>query len=374
MIDSLGGSGGAEHGLVREITRFPASTEQLVVCLYSKDALASQLHDVGIPTEFLHLDPASAGMNWVAGVSKLSGIVKRFQPDVMHSSLFMGNLVAQIAARRAGIPVLSTFTLSGDPKLLRSFQPNAASLKAGVLRRIAAVAARSDTVRFRALTGDARDTNAKLLGVAAGRSTVIHRGVPIDLLPSAPESRSKLNLPEDAPIVLNIGRQTAQKGHGFLIEAFVKLREVTNAHLVICGREGDASTELIELIASNHLSDRVTVTGYTPDVHHYLAHADVFVFPSLMEGLGTAVLESMSAGVPVVAFDIPPVREISANGEHASLVRVGDIETLARETDQALIGNRANQAKSAQQYAHSTHSVDVIAEQVHTRLLAIVDA
>ena len=77
------------------------------------------------------------------------------------------------------------------------------------------------------------------------------------------------------------------------------------------------------------LRERVRFTGALPDVRPYLRAADVFVFPSLYEGLGIAVLEAMAMGVPVVAYDTGPLPEVVVHGETGVLVPSGDAEGLA---------------------------------------------
>lgn len=365
MINSLGGSGGAEHGLVREITRFSDDVEQRVVRLYEKDHLDNELSSAGIEVTPLGLRGGRAGWNWLGGVVKLARFINAYRPDVIHSSLFTANLVAQIAGRRAGVPVVSTFTLSGDPGLLKRYQPGAHSWRGSVLRWLASRVARHPSVYFRALTRDALDTNCELLGVDPSRATVIPRGVELDLFPPDPKTREQLGLPVNGRLLVNVGRQTAQKGHLSLLQTFDVVRSEVDAHLAIIGREGETTDQLRSTISDTGLDEHVTLVGYTPEVHHYLANADVFVFPSLMEGLGTAVLEAMAMGIPVVAYDIPPVREITDEGRVAYLVDVGDTESFAR----AVLGVLAGDAgEDASEWVRQKFTIDQVAPRVEALL------
>ncbi len=371
VIDSLSASGGAEHGMVREVVRFGSEIDQTVVRLFSADALDGFLARHGIPVVALGQDSSRAGWNWPLAARRLDDVVETLQPDVIHSSLFSSNVVAQIAGRRTKTPVLSTFTLSGDPRLLKAYQPGADSWRASVLRKIAGHTARSDGVWFRALTRDAQETNCDLLGVDQARSRVIPRGIPDDLEPGSLKSRSDLGLPEDLPLLINVGRQTAQKGHVALVETFAVVRRRLRCHLVILGREGDATSQLQEAIAVNDLEDHVTVISYTPDVAHYVAHASVFVFSSYMEGLGTAVIEALALGTRVVAFDIPPVREATGDGTFARLVPVGDTDSLARETVASIEAADEGMLLEAGNWARDTYSMDRVARDVQTLLFRV---
>ena len=369
VINSLSGSGGAEQGLVREVTRFPPDEDQLVVTLYEGGPLEPALAAAGIRHENLGLNSSRSGWNWPLATIRLRRIIAAFQPNVVHSSLFSGNLAAQLATRASATPILSTFTQSGDIDLHRLLQPGAENWYAALLRRLAGRMARSEHVWFRALTGDARDTNCAALGVDESRVQVIPRGVPPHLFEDREPDRAQLGLPADDAVVLNVGRQSRQKGHGYLIAAFSQLLERRSAHLVILGREGDGTSSLRSAIDRMGVGQHVTLIPYTDRVADYYAVADVFAFPAPMEGLGTAVLEAMASGLPVVAFDIPPVREITNDGRYAALVEVGDTDALSWRIGLALEGEiLVSEGQEARDWVARQYDISRIANRVFHRL------
>lgn len=370
VINSLSGSGGAEQGMVREIVRLGPDCEQMLVRLYAPDQLEAQVKSAGIETVGLGLDSGHSGWNWPAGATRLSRHVESFRPDVIQTSLAAANLVGQMAGRRKGVPVLSTFTLSGDPTLMRTYQPGADLLRAQVLRRVEWMSARRDHVWFRALTEDAKTTNSAVAGIDPRRVVVIPRGVPIPDLSAPVPKRSELGLPEKGVLLLNVGRQTAQKAHVDLIRAFAMVRERLPAHLVILGREGDGTATLRAAISEFGVAGEVTVVPYTDRPFDFYRAADVFVFSSHMEGLGTAVLEAMAAGSPVVAYDIPPVREASGDPPQAMLVPVGDVGSLAEGVISILDDPErgVEMAQRARENMVADHSLDGIVERLKTRL------
>jgi len=366
VIDSLAGSGGAEQGLVREVTRFSGDIDQSVVTLYDRMELADPLREHGIPVEVIGLKEGSGSRTWPKAVPALRRIIRKTRPDVIQTSLFLGNIVGQLAGRSLRVPIVSNLVLSGDVDSLRSYQPGAGTRRAQLLRAIAGWAARSDLIRFRALTQEVRSSNSELLGVDPSRVTVIPRGVPrppeITHTPLA-----DLGLPH-GPLAVNVGRLAPQKGQVFLVEAFaVALQEVPDAHLAIVGRDGDSSAEVADAIDRLGLSGSVTLVGHTTRVVDYLANAHVFAFPSLMEGLGTAVLEAMAMGVPVVAFDIPPVREATVDGRFGTLVPVGDVAGLASALISKLEGGRRVDAP-ARDWVRERHDLNRIAGEVESLL------
>ena len=360
VVDSLAGSGGAERGLVREIKRFDDDIEQVVVRLFERDELEHQLTDAGIRVIPLGFKAASASRTIPLAALSLARVIRAERPDVVHTSLFTGNLVGQIAARLTRTPVVSTVVLSGDVALLKATQPGAASRKATLMRWLASIVARWSKATFRALTEDARQTNSQLLGIEPATVTVIPRGAPEPV--TDPMSRSELGLPEDIPLAVNVARLAAQKGQVLLLRAFaIAAERHPSVHLVIVGRGGDAEQAVRAEIQSLGLEERVTLLGYTPHARHVLSHASVFVFTSLMEGLGTAVLEALAAGIPVVAFDIPPVREATDDGKAAHLVPQGNVAGIADGIVDALNGRLNEQVARGAEYIASRGDLDAIA-------------
>ena len=373
VINSLSGSGGAEQGMVREIVRFEPSVEQMMVRLYQPDQLEPQLVEAGVVSRCLGLESGNSGWNWPAGARRLGSHIRDFQPDIIHSSLASANLISQIAAERAGLPVLSTFTLSGDPALMRRYQPGAAKLRAQVLRRIERVWARRSHVWFRALTTDAKETNSQVAGLDPDRVEVIPRGVPMPDETASPPSRSYLGLPDDRPLILNVGRQTAQKGHADLVEAFAGVLARVPAHLVILGREGDGTEALQTAITAFGVGEHVSIVPYNERPYDFYRSADVFAFPSLMEGLGTAVLEAMACGLPVVAYDIPPVNEVTGRGERATLVPVGAVSQLSEAVAAVLVepGPASATARAAREEIRAGYSLDGVAKRLESHLMDV---
>jgi glycosyltransferase involved in cell wall biosynthesis len=89
-----------------------------------------------------------------------------------------------------------------------------------------------------------------------------------------------------------------------------------------------------------------------------------------MEGLGTSVLEAMACGVPVVAFDIPPVREVMVGGTYGTLVPVGDVNELASALLRFVEGDRIVDT-AARDWVESHHNLGVIAGQVESLLRSV---
>lgn len=123
-------------------------------------------------------------------------------------------------------------------------------------------------------------------------------------------------------VLLNIARYSPQKRQQDLIESFAAVvDDLPSAHLFIVGW-GDLQPELEQKVKAEGVSEYVTITGRVPEVEPYYQAADLFVSSSLREGLPITFLEAMAAGLPILATDIPGVREVVVTGETGLLVGI----------------------------------------------------
>jgi glycosyltransferase involved in cell wall biosynthesis len=330
VIDSLAPGGGAENRFVEELLGFGDLSGHAVVHLFERDDLAPRLREAGIPVRGLGLRAAHGGRTFPWAAVRLARVIRAERPDVVHTSLYHADLAGQLAAWATGVPVVSTFVKSGDVRLnaLRT-GGRGASRRARVLDATSAWVARRSGARFRAISTDAADTHVAAMRLDGSRVEVIPRGVALERSEATPD-RARFGLPEDRRLVVNVARHEPMKGHVALLEAIAAVRErVPDVHLAIAGTEGTSTPAIRATVERLGLHDAVTLLGHRPDVAVLLASADAFAFTSSSEGLGSAVLEAMVAGLPAVAFDIPSVREVTDGGRLATLVPVGDVDALA---------------------------------------------
>ncbi len=162
-------------------------------------------------------------------------------------------------------------------------------------------------------------------GVAREKIRVIHSGVataPFENIPP-PGDRSPL-------VIGTVAVLEERKGHRFLLEAAAELER--RGHRLKYRFAGDgAEKERLKKMAQNlQLSNDVEFLGFVSDVAGFLASIDLFVLPSLFEGLGVAALEAMAAARPVVASKVGGLAELVVDEETGALVPPGDGAALAR--------------------------------------------
>lgn len=329
VINSLD-AGGAERSLVEAL---------------------DQLEDRGIGSAVVTLRPGTIGFEAsvksaghdvrtlssrgrLAQIREFRGLVRELEPSLVYTALFDADVVGRLGCIGLDVPVVSNLVNTAyDP--VRRNDPNVRTGRLRVVQAIDGFTARHFTDHFHAISETTKDSARLQLGIDPGRVTVIPRGRDVTRLGSRTEerraaSRRMLDVASGCDVLVSVGRQEYQKGQSNLIEAMSQIvEERPNARLFIAGREGNSTSSLARLIETLGLGDVVTFLGHRDDVTDVLAAADVFVFPSLYEGLGGAAIEAMALGLPIVASDLPALREVVEEGENALLVTPGDVPRLA---------------------------------------------
>jgi glycosyltransferase involved in cell wall biosynthesis len=175
---------------------------------------------------------------------------------------------------------------------------------------------------------------------------LIHNALYPDIFKPA-EAGEIPGLPSDQPSQLllgSIGRMTNQKGYRYLLEAMpLVLERFPQVQLILIG-DGELRLELEMEANQLGLNQKVSFLGQKENVVPYLSELDLFVLPSIYEGLPTVILESMACGVPVVATNIPGTRELIQDGQNGWLVEPKNPLALA----QTLINALSSQQKRSQ--------------------------
>ncbi len=171
------------------------------------------------------------------------------------------------------------------------------------------------------------------------KKTAFVHGVGVDLrrfdLRVDPISVKKgLGIDSDMPVILSVGEHTRRKNHAVCIRA---LEKIDDAALVFCG-VGRQEKSLRQLAEACHVSDRVHFLGFRTDIPTLLLMADVFLFPSLHEGLPVALMEAMAAGLPCVVSGVRGNTDLIGEGEGGFVVKPFDTAGFAAAL-RTLLGN-----------------------------------
>ncbi len=344
VIDSLG-TGGAERDLAEklpQLCRF--NVKPIVVSLRPREeGVQADLQRQGFDVRILD----ASGL--MGQVKALCQIIRTERPDVMQTALFHSDLAGRLAAIGTSTKVISRL-VNTDYDEVRLHDPNIRAVRFRLARLIDGWTARHLTHHIYANSNAVKAAAMRDLRIRPEKITVIEESRDATRLerPSAQRrklARIRLGLDENQEVLVNIGRQDYQKGQRYLLEAMAKL-VLTRSRLVLllAGRRGDMTEELQHLRYRQGLKERVHFLGHREDVPEILAAADLFVFPSLYEGLPGAVIEAMALGLPIVASDIDPVRETVEEGRNALLVKPASPTELALAIERLLEDPRTVQA------------------------------
>lgn len=300
---------GAESQLVDlALALDPARYEIAIVLLKHRNQFAAELAARGIPVTALH----RRGF-WDLGlVARLQRAVREFRPDVVHGSLFLANLMAALDPRVGGKPAL---VLSQRCSYEDTLNPP--------LRRLARWShRRADRVIVNSQAAWREEIAA---GFPPDRMVVVPNGVRCE---GVRGDRANLGLPE-GPLVVAVGTLDPVKGHRYLIEAWPRVRrDVPDAHLVLVG-DGPLRDDLPRLAAALGVGGSVRFAGFHSPASPFVAACDVFVLPSVTEGMPNALLEAMCLGRAVVATRVGGVPELVDGGETGLLTPPRDSASLA---------------------------------------------
>lgn len=199
--------------------------------------------------------------------------------------------------------------------------------------------------RYIAVSHGIKNCLCQELQVPEAKVRVVHNSVRTARFnqPSDPVLRAKLVDDPRRPLVLTSARMHTQKGHRYLLEAAALLPE---AVFVLAG-DGPERAALEERVRKLGIEDRVRFLGQRDDIHQLLACCDLFVLPSLFEGLPLSVLEAMAAGKPVIATAIPGTEEAVVHGKTGLLVQPANAVQLASAI-RTLLADRELSARMAE--------------------------
>ncbi len=248
---------------------------------------------------------------------KLARIIRAFGPDVLHAHDPHGVALAALA--------LGFKMPWPPPRLVASrrvdFKLAGNALSRAKYRQVDRFICASGAIA-RILEGD---------GIAPERVVTVHEGVDLEALAEVPPAslHEAFGLPTGSPVVLNVAALVPHKGQRYLVDAFADVvRVLPAARLVILG-EGELRGSLVEQVRHRGLEHHVLLPGFRVDVLSLMKTADLFVMSSVMEGLGTSLLDAMASARPIVATHTGGIPEVVVHEETGLLVPPRDSDSLA---------------------------------------------
>lgn len=335
LIEALG-PGGAERLLYTNLKHFDRErVRNTVITVYPHAThWLEPIKALGVPVVNLNCQNTR---EIPKGIAALRRWLLANQPDLIHSHLWAANIIGRIAGRLTGTPVISSIHNPDHEAEAWADGANVSLIKRRIVRGLDRWTAKVCNDRLVAVSNYVKQSANRHLRIPLDSIELVYNPIDIDYLTAAPTTtRAELlracGLPPDSLILLNVARLSPQKGLLFALRALPSIRKrFAAAHLVSVGATTDPHwTEQLEQEATAlEVKDHFHVMGGRRDVIDFLRACDVFIFPSLYEGLGIALIEAMAAGCACVASSAGPIPEVISDGEDGILVPPGDPEAIA---------------------------------------------
>ena len=253
-------------------------------------------------------------------------IIHREKPDIVHTHTSKAGFLGRLVAWIAGVPIIIQ-TPHGHV-FYGHFSPLRSKLFLIFERLTAKI-----TDRLIALTEKERQDYIKFSVAPQQKIVTIHSGVDIDRYmnakPNGIEKKKSLGLDTDSPIIGFVGWLLPIKGAMNLLKAMRRIcLSVPEARLVFVGK-GELESILKAEAERSGLADNVKFLGWRDDVQDLMPLFDVFVLPSLNEGMGRVLVEAMAAARPIVASNVGGIPDLIKHGKNGLLVPSGDEKALA---------------------------------------------
>jgi len=317
-------TGGLENGLVNLINHMPAERyRHAIICLTDYSDFRLRIRRSDVECYALHKPPGKVPGFYV-GVWRL---LRTLRPQLVHTRN-LSTLAVQVPATLAGVPVRIHGEHGRDMGDL-----DGSNVKYQRVRRLI----RPFVHHYVALSRDLERYLVDKIAVAPSRITQIYNGVDTTLFRPATPPRSSLPVEgfggAGTFVIGTVGRMQAVKDQVTLARAFVCLWESRpdlrgRARLAVIG-DGALRTPAIDLLRQAGVLDRAWLPGERTDIAELMRGFDLFVLPSLAEGISNTILEAMATGLPIVATRVGGNPELVEEGRSALLVPPAEPKAMA---------------------------------------------
>jgi glycosyltransferase involved in cell wall biosynthesis len=309
--------GGAEEMVLNLVRHLPAEKYEPTVCaIHEPGPIGREIEATGVPFRTLGRVP---GVRDPMAVGALYQFLREISPDIVHTFLLTASLYGRLAAIAARVPIV----IGTEVNIYADKRWHHRGAERLLMAGTDCVIASAESVK---------EFYVRQVGADPHRVEVIYNAVDFSALATSAtrtELRARLNVPRDALVAGVIARLTDQKGHSYLFDAVANEPALAGLHLVVIG-DGPLRAALERQVVQLGLSSRVSFLGSRRDLGDLLSAMDIFVLPSLWEGLPLSLVLAMGAGLPVVSTSVAGIPEVVADGRTGLLVPPADSGALQR--------------------------------------------
>jgi glycosyltransferase involved in cell wall biosynthesis len=354
--------GGAEEMVLNLVRHLPADKYEPVVCaIHEPGPVGCEIAATGVPFRALGRVP---GVRDPLAVGAIYRHLRDIRPDIVHTFLLTASLYGRLAAILARVPIV----IGTEVNIYEQKQRHHAFAERVLMAGTDCVIASAASVKA---------FYVDQIGADPSRVEVVYNAVDFEMLKTTAardQIRSQIGVPASALVATMIARVTEQKGHAVLLDALASTPELQSLHVVVVG-DGPLRRSLEERAVRDRLAARVHFVGARRDLGDLLAASDMFVLPSLWEGLPLSLVLAMGAALPVVSTTVAGIPEVVRDGETGLLVPPADPVALGRALARLSEspGERSRLGAAARQFVLPRFGVDYYVSSItglYDRLLA----
>lgn len=289
--------GGVENQLALILQKYDRKKfHPFVCCISGKGEIGTDIESRGI--EVIYLNKLKHKFDWTI-VKDIHKLIRSCSIKIVRTHQYHANLYGRLAAFSAKVPcvvasVHNIYTI--DKKFHRRL----------INRYLAGVTDKIITVS-KAVKNDVLEYD----GIPEDKIMVIYNGIEMERFSDIKSSvREELGLSNEIPVIGTVGRLTPQKGIKYLIEATSKLTQTFPRIVLLIAGDGPLREDLENYAKILNMGGNVIFLGTRRDIPAVLSAMDIFILPSMWEGMSNALIEAMAAAKPVISTNIAPNREI----------------------------------------------------------------
>lgn len=352
--------GGTETMLLKMLPCLQSDFDNHVCCIIGHGPIGKQLENVGIPVFYLDLQPVSI----FRSVLRFRNIIKDFQPDLLVTYLIHADLFGRIFGHIFGIKRIAC---SQRGKLLQ-----------WEFLRLADFLTKSLVTKYIVQTEVAKQELTKKLRLPAEKIAVIPNAIDVtefEFELDKEDKRASLGLSIDDIVITCVSKLRREKGHEYLLEAFEEIHEKYPKTKLLIAGDGERRQELLDQTLHYSSKSSIFFLGNRDDIKEILRISDIFVLPTLGEGMSNAVMEAMASELPIITTDIPENQELIKHENTGVLIPTRSSLSIAAAAESLLDKEerRLLLAKNAKQHITTEFNMSATTKKIsflYSQLLA----
>lgn len=339
--------GGAEQMLLKTVPHLEGSHS--VYSIIPREKIGEELEAVGVEVRYLNL----RSIFDIRIPFRLYRWLRTDKPDILVTYLLHADIIGRVIGRLARVPVIvSSIRCAHQDKKILVW-----------LSRITAPLAHS----YIAVSEFVKTWTVERLHVSPEKITVIYNGIELAAPVNPSDSKPDLQISPNDIIVTFVGRLDPQKGMPYLFEALHELKNKRTENFTVLIVGDGPTREHLEGMAKEYALSNVRFLGFRRDIQSILSMTDIFVSPTLFEGISNSIMEAMNAGVAIITTDIPENKELIENNQNGIVVPARDSSALAASLD-ALLNDAEKRSKlgtAAQETIHKHFTISATIQQLN---------